>query len=78
MIKQHLKFELFGKLIIEKAVITPPMTVPGVFSDEACFIYAVQGTSRVYVPAQRISLNASNGVVMNCGNYLNEWLLHHR
>jgi AraC-like DNA-binding protein len=74
VIKSHQKFELYNKLLLEKVVIVPPVRVPGIMPNEACFLYAVRGSSELRSPAEVMTLQPREGVVLKCGNYLNEWL----
>ncbi len=76
MIKEHLKFDLYDRLLLEKVILVPPMRVPGIMPNEACFLYAVRGKSQFYSSQKGHDENivAKEGVVMKCGNYLNEWL----
>lgn len=74
MIQHHQSFNLFDKLLLEKVILVPPMTAPGIMPNEACFLYAVRGQSTIYSETERMPLHTEEGVVMKCGNYLNEWL----
>ena len=74
MIKEHTSFELFDKLLLEKVVLVPPMRVPGIMPNEACFLYAVRGRSRLISQTEEMTMDTREGVVMHCGNFLNEWL----
>ncbi len=74
MIQQHQHFELYDKLLLEKVVLVPPFKTPGIMDNEACFLYAVQGHSRIFSEHEEHQMQAQEGVVMKCGNYLNEWL----
>ena len=42
--------------------------------DEACFLYARNGTSNLYGSQGEIRLHSKEGVLMKCGNYLNNWI----
>ena len=74
MIKEHICFDLFNKMIFEKVILVPPFTATTVMENEACFIYAVRGRSRVYSATENKYMETKEGVVMKCGNFLNEWL----
>ncbi len=74
MIREHLQFNLYDKHIFERLVLDPPMKAPGIMPNEACFIYAVEGESRVYSTTMKEKLNTEEAVVMKCGNYFNDWL----
>ncbi|MBC2845715.1 helix-turn-helix domain-containing protein [Winogradskyella flava] len=74
MVKEHLQFTLFEKGIFERVVLKPPMKAPGIMHNEACFLYAVEGESKVFSAVSDIMLRTEEAVVMKCGNYLNDWL----
>ncbi|WP_299112831.1 AraC family transcriptional regulator [uncultured Winogradskyella sp.] len=74
MVKEHLQFSLYEKGIFERVVLKPPMKVPGIMHNEACFLYAVAGESKVFSAVSDLKLNTEEAVVMKCGNYLNDWL----
>lgn len=74
MIVKHQHFDLLQKTVLERLVFHPPIKADASMHNEACFLYAVNGNSKIYGPAQSIPLNTSEGVVMKCGNYLNSWL----
>jgi AraC-like DNA-binding protein len=76
MIHKHQHFELLQKTILERFVFDPPFTANGTMHNEACFIYAVNGNSKVLGATVSEQLNTNEGVVMKCGNYLNNWLLN--
>ncbi|MEL6841589.1 MAG: AraC family transcriptional regulator [Bacteroidota bacterium] len=74
MIKQHQQFDLYGKKLIEKAVLQPPFRLPVSMPNEACFYYIVSGSAEVVTPLGRIKGQAEEGIVLQCGNYFNDYL----
>lgn len=74
MIKAHQQFELLGKRVIEKAVLEPPFRMIAEMPNEACFYYIIKGTTRIITPTSQFTQKANEGVVLKCGNYLNEYL----
>lgn len=74
MIKSYQQFDLFGKKTFEKAVIEPPFRFSAEMSNEACFYYVVNGCTEVIAPTEKITTNTEEGVVMQCGNYFNDYL----
>lgn len=74
MIKAYQQFDLFGKRTFEKAIIEPPFRLNAEMPNEACFYYVVKGCAEVIMPTQKIAANTDEGVVMQCGNYLNDYL----
>lgn len=74
MIQHYQQFDLFDKLLLEKVVLVPPLKSPGLMPNEACFLYVVEGSSKIYSASGSMPMQAKDGVVMKCGNHLNEWL----
>lgn len=74
MIKDFKEFELFGKMTFVKAAIEPPFRVTAKMANEACFYYVISGNATVTTSTQRFTANTSEGLVMQCGNYLNDYL----
>lgn len=74
MIKNHQRFDLFGKLCLERVVFQPPMRTPGLFPNEACFLYSISGRSRMFSGTEEVILECKEGIVMKCGYYFNEWI----
>ncbi|MCG8326594.1 MAG: AraC family transcriptional regulator [Chitinophagales bacterium] len=76
MIKGYQQFDLWGKKIFEKAIIEPPFRLSAQMPNEACFYYVVRGTTKVIAPTETIRRDTDEGLVMQCGNYLNDYLAH--
>ncbi|MFK8161401.1 MAG: helix-turn-helix transcriptional regulator [Lewinella sp.] len=74
MITDHHSFELAGRKTFERVVGCPPMRVPVVMPDEACFYYIVEGDGKTYTPQGTIHQQTSEGLVLRCGNYFTEFL----
>lgn len=74
MIKAYQQFELLGKKTFEKAVVKPPFRLIAEMPNEACFYYVVSGEAGVLLPTERVDLAAAEGLVLRCGNYLNDYL----
>lgn len=74
MIKDIRQFDLYGKQTFTKAIVKPPFRFTASMKNEACFYYVLTGSADVITPTSRIKLNASDGLVMQCGNYLNDYL----
>ncbi len=69
MIKDYKQFDLFGKKIFEKAVVSPPFRFFYGMPDEACFYYLLRGKNKVFAPNSKVEVKASEGLVMQCGTY---------
>ena len=74
MIKAHQQLDLFNKKVFEKAIVEAPFRIVGDFPNEACFYYLVEGEAEIYAPVERIHIKSQEGLVMQCGTYLNEFL----
>lgn len=75
MIVQHQNFELLGKPIFEKAVITPPFRIIADMPNEACFYYVIRGSAQTYTPHGLLPTSTEEGIVLQCGTYFNEYLI---
>jgi len=73
MILKHQHFEILQKTVLERLIFNPPLKADSTMHNEACFLYAVNGNSKLYAATEKHELNAREGVVMKCGNYLNNW-----
>lgn len=74
MFKLHRQFDLFDKKVFEKAVLDESVRMIGDFPDEACFFYLVEGNVKMYTPTESITKEKHEGMVLQCGTYLNEFL----
>lgn len=50
MVLYHKTYELFGKVLFERAIIRPPFKRPTSMADEACFLHMVEGENLTYAP----------------------------
>ncbi len=73
MIKDHICFNLFEKMIFEKAVMKPPFKVPTSMPNEACFLYVLKGEQKIYSSENQTSMQPKEGALMKCGMFLGEW-----
>ncbi len=74
MIKAYQQFDLYGRKIFEKAIIEPPFRIMAEMPNEACFYYVLTGCANVYTPLEKLTTMSEEGMVMQCGNYLNEYI----
>ncbi|MEZ5017137.1 MAG: helix-turn-helix transcriptional regulator [Flavipsychrobacter sp.] len=74
MILEHKTFDLYEKMVFEKAVLTPPYSIPNNMSNEACFLYVINGTYNLNSAIGHIKVEAKDGVLMECGNYYAQWI----
>ena len=74
MIKEHQRLKLYDKPVFEKAIIVPPLRMEAPMANEACFYYIVSGKATVITASGPVHLKEENGIVLKCGNYLNDYL----
>src|SRR5882724_9718419 len=69
MISNHKKYDLFGMTLIEKLVVISPFEVTIPVTDNACFIYMLEGEMRYQIDDERIDVPAKHSVLLNCINF---------
>ncbi len=74
MILEHKTFDLYQKMVFEKAVLTPPYGVPNNMTNEACFLYVINGSYNLNGAVSQIKAEAKEGILMECGNYYAQWI----
>ncbi|MEM6346410.1 MAG: AraC family transcriptional regulator [Bacteroidota bacterium] len=74
MIQAHQQFDFHGKKIFEKVVLQPPFRLLVEMPDEACFYYIVSGHAGAITPTATIWGKANEGILLQCGNYFNDYL----
>lgn len=72
MIIEHKTLDLFGKMLFETMVLTPPFQKPNPMPDEACFLYVIEGAYDSTSEQEQIRIQADESVLMKCGNYLSD------
>jgi AraC-like DNA-binding protein len=70
MIFDYKKFELYGKIVFEKAVIKPPFSKPNIMQDEACFLHILEGIGIEVSENNEERVLARESILMKCGNYV--------
>lgn len=66
------KIDLFGKMLFEKAVIKPPFKKTNLLSEEACFLYIIEGAYNAVSEKEQLRVKAREAVLLKCGNYLSQ------
>jgi len=74
MIIEHKKYELFGKMVFEKAIIKPPFQKSDTMPEEACFFYIIDGIGEVVSAIEKLRIPTKESVVLKCGNYITRML----
>lgn len=70
MIVEYKTIELFGKMLFEKVILIPPFRKKNPMSDEACFLYVMEGEYNSISEKEQLRIQADESVLMKCGNYL--------
>lgn len=68
MIIDHKKYELFGKTLIQKIVLKPPFKFTFPVTDNACFIYLLEGEMQYHVEDEQIDIPSRHSLFLNCIN----------
>jgi AraC-like DNA-binding protein len=74
MILSHQKFDFENKSLIEKVIIKPPFRFATNFPNEACFIYFVDGNTKINSPYEQKEVESKDSVVLKCGTYFADLL----
>ena len=74
MVIEHNTFDLYGKMVFERALLQTPFTRPNPMPDEACFLFVKQGSVASYAENEKIVVTANEGLLMKCGTYLAKML----
>jgi AraC-like DNA-binding protein len=69
MIVDHQKFDLGDKCLIEKVIIRAPFRFTVNFHNEACFIYFLEGKTKINSPSEQKRVEPKNSVLLKCGSY---------
>ena len=74
MILDHKSFNLFDKILCEKAVLKTPFSSPAPMPNEACFLYILDGGNVSSSETGQMTINKRDAVLMKCGNYFGEFI----
>jgi AraC family transcriptional regulator, exoenzyme S synthesis regulatory protein ExsA len=74
MVLNHQKFNFGNKCLIEKVVIQAPFRFSVNFQDEACFIYFVEGSTKINSPNEQVRIEPEESVLLKCGSYFADLL----
>jgi len=72
MIIEYKTIELFGKMLFEKVILTPPFKKPNPMPNEACFLYIIEGEYNSISEKEQLRIKTEESVLMKCGNYLSQ------
>lgn len=73
MILNYQKIELLDKTVFERVKFNPPLKATEIMENEACLIYSLNGSSRMFGGEETETLSSQDSVLMKCGNFINHW-----
>ena len=74
MILNHQKFDFRNKCLIEKIAIKAPFRLNTVFQNEGCFIYFLEGKTKIYSATEKAPVETGESVLLKCGTYFADLL----
>jgi len=74
MIVSRQYFELGNKRVIEKLIIQTPFRFGATFQNEACFVYFKNGKTILSSPTERLEIDSTESVLLNCSNYFADFI----
>lgn len=72
MIIEYKTIELFGKILFEKVILIPPFKKKNPMTNEACFLYIMDGEYNSVSEKEQLRIKAEESVLMKCGIYLSQ------
>lgn len=66
MVIDHKKIDLFGKSFIQKVVLKPPFEYTFPVSEQACFLYVLDGEMQYQFDGENIDIPANYSLFLNC------------
>lgn len=66
MVTDYKKIDLFGKTLIQKAVLKPPFEFNFEVSDYACFLFSLEGDMQFHFDDTKIMVPQNYSVLLNC------------
>lgn len=68
MVIDHQKIDLYGKPLLQKVVVKPPFEFSFPVSDNACFLFSLQGEIQFHVNEEQFVIPSSYSLFLNCIN----------
>jgi AraC-like DNA-binding protein len=72
MIGEHKKYDLFGKILLEKLIIKSPFKFTFPIAENACFHYILESEMQYKIDEKQLNISAKESVLLNCRNVGNE------
>ncbi|XZF12429.1 helix-turn-helix domain-containing protein [Chitinophagaceae bacterium MMS25-I14] len=68
MVIDHKKYELYGKTLVQKVVVQPPFQFTFPITDNACFLYMLEGGTQYQAEDEQINIPCRHSIFLNCIN----------
>lgn len=66
MVNDYKKHDLFGKTLLQKIALTAPFKFDFPVTEQACFLYVLQGEFQYQVDSDEINIPANYSLLLNC------------
>ncbi|TPD71104.1 helix-turn-helix domain-containing protein [Flavobacterium microcysteis] len=66
MVNDYKKHDLFGKTLLQKIALTAPFQFDFPVTEQACFLYVLQGEFKYQVDTNEINIPANYSLLLNC------------
>jgi len=74
MVVEHKTYDLYGKVLFEKAIIVPPFRRPTIMSNDACFLHIIEGENNTFTATGKVHIRTKESVLIKCGNYMSQMI----
>jgi AraC-like DNA-binding protein len=68
MVTDYKKIDLFGQTLIQKVILKPPFEFPFPVSDNACFLFSLEGEIQFHVEEEQFVVPSNYSLLLNCIN----------
>jgi len=66
MVNDYKKYDLFGKTLMQKIALTSPFSFDFPVTEQACFLYVLQGEFQYKMDNSEINISANYSLFLNC------------
>lgn len=66
MVNDYKKYDLFGKTFMQKIALAPPFRFDFPVTEQACFLYVLQGEFQYQIDHEEINIPANYSLFLNC------------
>jgi len=74
MIKKTHAFKYKDKTLVERALVTPPVTHERIFQNEGCFMYIKNSDANFHSSQETVKLESNEAIVLQCDTFFVEFL----